>query len=282
MRIGLVTDSTADMPDEFYSDNQIKVVPLYVRFGEEVFKDWVDMTPADFYPRMRQVTELPKTSQPSVEDFLNVYRSFEGYDGVVSIHLSSKLSGTIQSAEVAAADSPVPVTVIDGKQGSIATGILLAEAARARDAGADMDEIKQVVEDAIEDIRIAFCVDTLKYLEMGGRIGKAKFLAASLLKIRPVLTLVDGEVTPFKKVKSRAKVVEEMVAFVKDRSAGRPVRIGFVHAGCPEVADELRGAVLASGVKIESEVVSEMGCVIGTYLGPGSFALVTLPVRTAR
>lgn len=276
-RIGIVTDSTADMPDGYYKEHEVAVVPLYVRFGDKVYRDWLDMKPKEFYTRMRLADELPKTSQPSVEDFLSAYRWFEGYDGVVSIHLSGELSGTVQSAKLAAEQSPVPVRVVDGRQASIATGFVLDVAVKARDEGKDLVEIESIAKRASEEIKIAFTVDSLRYLEMGGRIGKAKYLAASLLKIRPVLTLVDGVVGAHKAVKGRSRLIGEMVDLIGQSTAGKSVHIGYAHADCPESVDEMREAVRAAGINVASEIISEIGCVIGTYVGPGGYAMVIRP-----
>lgn len=277
--IGIVTDSTADMPADFYGKNRVRVVPLYVRFGEEVYKDWVDISPDEFYARMKTVTELPKTSQPSVEDFAMAYREFEGYDGIISIHLSGKLSGTIESASIAAQRSPVPVAVVDGIQASFATGMIVQEIVRAREEGRDLEELEEIANRLAREIKIAFYVDTLKYLEMGGRIGKAKYLAASLLKIKPILALVDGEVHPHKTVKGRAKVLEEMGRFVAGSASGGPVHMAYAYTDCPESIDEMKAAVASTGVEVASEVESRIGCVIGTYVGPGAFALIVRPAE---
>ncbi len=276
-KIGIVTDSTADMPSEYYDENEVTVVPLYVRFGDEVYRDWVDMAPKEFYSRMRRASELPKTSQPSVDDFLSAYHKFEGYDGIASIHLSGELSGTVQSAQLAAEKSPVPVRVIDGRQASIATGFVLEAAIKARGEGKGLDEIETIANRASKEIKIAFTVDSLKYLEMGGRIGKAKYLAASLLKIRPVLTLTDGVVGPHKAVKGKNRLIAEMVDLIRQSAAGRSVRIGYAHADSPESVEEIRKAVRAADIKVASEIVSEIGCVIGTYVGPGGYAVVMMP-----
>ncbi|MCL5291079.1 MAG: DegV family protein [Actinobacteria bacterium] len=274
-KIGIVTDSTADMPADFYESNEIKVVPLYVRFGEEeIYRDWEDIGPGEFYARMRTATELPKTSQPSVEDFTRAYEEFEGCDGVISLHLSGKLSGTIQSAQIAAENAPVPVYVIDGEQASAATGLILQGLVKARDEGQGIDRVKQIAERLAKETKILFCVESLKYLEMGGRIGRAKYLAASLLKIKPILTLVDGEVAPFKTVKSRTKALDEIAGFSKSYADGRPVHVCYAHADNSEIIPTLRDTLRGTGVELASEVEAEIGCVIGAYIGPGAFALV--------
>lgn len=275
-KIAIVTDSTADMPLSYYKDNDIAMVPLYVRFGEDAYKDWVEMPPSKFYDKLRASDVLPKTSQPSVQDFIDAYTPYAGYDHIFSIHLSSQLSGTCQSAEIARQNVDTPVTVVDSKLASVATAFIVDEVVKARDAGSGVAEISGLIETLMRDTRILFCVDTLKYLELGGRIGKAQALAGSILNIKPILTLEDGIVVPLKKVKGRKKVFKELVDILKEQKAGK-IKLGIIHADAPETARELEEHIKDAGIPYELALSTQIGSVIGTYVGPGTFGLMYYP-----
>ncbi|MBE0447911.1 MAG: DegV family protein [Actinobacteria bacterium] len=275
-KIAIVTDSTADMPPSYYEENDVTMVPLVVRFGEDLYKDWVEMPPKKFYAMMRAASAPPKTSQPSVQDFIEAYRKHSGCDHIFSIHLSSKLSGTYQSANIASQSIKVPVTVIDSKQASIGTALILGELIKARNEGKGVAEISRIAEDLIRSIRILFCVDTLKYLELGGRIGKASALVGSILNIKPILTLDDGIVVPLKKVKGRKKLYKEIVEIMK-KTAAKKIKVGMIHADAPEIIADLENLIRAEGIKYDMLISSEIGSVIGTYVGPGTFGVVFYP-----
>lgn len=275
-KAAIVTDSTADLPLSYYEEHEVFMVPLVVRFGEESHKDWIEMPPSRFYQRLRSSSILPKTSQPSVADFAEIYRKLASqYEHIVSVHLSSKLSGTVQSAEIASQDVDVPVTIVDTKLASLGTGMVLDTLVKARDAGADGKEIADLAWDISGRIKILFTVGTLKYLEMGGRIGKAQALVGSLLNIKPLLTLQDGIVIPYKKIKGTKRVYEEMVAFLKQNiGSGGLLHLGLAHADCPAAIVRLKEMVEEAGVKPGVLIESEVGAVIGTYTGPDSFAMM--------
>ncbi len=275
MRIGFCTDSTTDMPAEFYREHDVRMVPLTVRFGEETYKDWVEMPPDIFYARLRGVTELPKTTQPSPADFLAAYNDLaERFDHVISFHLSSRLSGTVQSAEIAAKDSPVPVTVVDGRLASLGTGLALDGLLRARNRGAGLDGLVEMARGFKRRLHLVFNVATLRYLQMGGRIGKAAALAGALLSVRPLLVLDDeGVVDTYRKVKGESRVYQEMVDYVVERGGlDRPIRLALAHADSPPACERLREMLREAGVVWESLTIGEIGSVIGTYLGPDAFA----------
>ncbi|HZD58856.1 MAG TPA: DegV family protein [Anaerolineae bacterium] len=275
-KIAIVTDSTADMPPSYYEKNDITMVPLVVRFGEDMYKDWVEVPPKKFYAMMRAASTLPKTSQPSVQDFIAAYNKHSDCDHIFSIHLSSKLSGTYQSADIARQSVDVPVSVIDTRLASIGTAIIVGELVKARDEGKGAAEMANIADELISSTKILFCVDTLKYLELGGRIGKASVLVGSILNIKPILTLEDGIVVPLKKVKGRKKVFKEIVETMKEAPAGR-LKVGTIHADAPESIAELEGIMRAEGIQYDKLMSSEIGSVIGTYVGPGAFGVVFYP-----
>lgn len=275
-RISIVTDSTADMPLSYYEENNVQMVPLMVRFEEEVFKDWIDLRPREFYKTMKTSNVLPKTSQPSVAQFAEIYGKLaDDCEQIVSIHLSSGLSGTVQAAQMAAEMVDVPVTVIDTKTASLGTGLIVDAAVKARDADLLAKEVIKKTQDATTNSKIVFIVGTLKYLHLGGRIGKAQALVGSMLSIKPILTLEDGIVVPYKKVKGINRAYSEMRQFMTETIKGKgDLHVGFAHADCPEGLQRLKDTVKEEIAGASSIIESEIGCVIGTYVGPGAFAVV--------
>ncbi len=274
-KIAIVTDSTADLPLSYYEENNIQMVPLMVRFGEESFRDWIDINPKEFYQRMRNSDILPKTSQPSVAQFAQVYQKLAGEaEQIVSIHLSSELSGTVQAAEMARDMANVPVTVIDTKSGSLGTGLIVDTAVRAKRAGLSAEEVIKKVREATDKLRIVFLVGTLKYLHLGGRIGKAQALLGSMLSTKPILTLDNGVVTPHKKVRGIKKAYSEMKNFFIQNVTGKgALHVVFAHADCLDEVQRLQEMIKSETRNAATLIESEIGSVIGAYTGPGTFAV---------
>ncbi len=281
-RIGFVTDSTADLDPAYYDEHDVVMVPLAVRFGKESYLDWVEMRPETFYQALAASEVLPKTSQPSAQQFIEAYdRLARRCDSIISLHLSAALSGTVQSAEIAARQADVPVTVIDTKLASLGIALVLDEALKARSGGASHDDLVEIISRRSSSVSTLFYVDTLRYLEKGGRIGKAAALVGSLLKIRPILQLgEDGIVAPYKKVKGTQRVYAELVQAVADHAAGGPVKIALVHAANPESLQRLKRLLDEKGIAFDVVFESYVGSVIGTYLGPGAFGLIFCPAET--
>lgn len=280
--VGIVCDSTCDLEPSWYADNNVRMVPLTVFFGEEAHRDWVQMRPEEFFKRLTSASSLPTTSQPSPADFAAVYADLaaEGCEQIVSIHLTSKLSGTFESATMAAADAPIPVHVVDTKRVTAGTALIVKAAVATRARGGSSDEILSTANDLTEKMRLFFVLDTLDYLVKGGRAGKAQGLAASLLSIKPVLTFNDeGTIEPFKKVKGMRKAITELAAHVAEdsRSNGR-VRVGILHAQAVDLADELVKALDAAGADYELDSIEQVGAVIGTYAGPRAVGAAYYPV----
>lgn len=282
-RVGIVTDSTCDLELAEYDRLGVSMVPLKVLFGEESFRDWVDLDPADFYVKLAASPTLPKTSQPSPADFTAAYQKLadEGCDGIVSIHLSAALSGTCASALMAAEDAPVPVHVVDTKKATQAVALVVKAACEARDEGLDAEQVAKRALDVTEKTRLFFVVDTLDNLVKGGRAGKAQGLAAALLNIKPVLEVnSDGIVAPFKKVKGRKKALAEVAAHVAEEArALGPMRLALLHACTDDCAADLRQEIEAAGAGLEVEWTGVVGAVIGTYAGPGAVGCAYYPIR---
>lgn len=280
-KIGLVTDSTCDLLPSELAEMDVVAVPLKVLFGNESYLDWIELAPEEFYAKLKSDPVLPKTSQPSPADFAETYRKLadEGCEGIVSFHLSAALSGTFESAVMAAADAPIPVRVIDTKTVCQGLGAIVRRAVEARDAGLDLDAVTARIEETAASTRIFFVLDTLEYLVKGGRAGKAQGLAASLLNIKPVLTVnTDGIIEPFKKIKGRHKAISEIVAHVvEDARENGPMIVTILHACTPESAEALKADLLASGAEIEVESIGLVGAVIGTYAGQGAIGVAYHP-----
>lgn len=281
-KIGIVADSTSDLGPQWFSDNDVRMVPLKVLFGEDSYLDWIDMTPEEFYRKLQTSPTLPKTSQPSPAEFAKVYSELagEGCTEIVSIHLTAALSGTFESATMAAADSPVPVRIVDTKLVSQATALCIKAALAAREAGGGADEIEAAARETAASTRIFFVLDTLEYLVKGGRAGKAAGLAASLLNIKPILTFnSEGTIEPFKKVKGLKKAMTELAAHVAAESAAAPLELTIFQASAPDIADGLRASLDLAKANYSLESVGAVGSVIGTYAGPRAVGVAYHPAR---
>jgi DegV family protein with EDD domain len=286
MKIVIVTDSTADLPLEYYADNDVVMVPLTVHFGDEIYKDWVDMPPDRFYPTMEASVAagiLPKTSQPPAGDFVEAYQNLaeQGVDHIISIHISAKLSGTLQSAKGATGIfKDVPVTLVDSENTALLLGAFVKELVAARDGGADVDEMVAVANRAKEWGKMFFTVKTLKYLELGGRIGKASALLGTLLSVKPLLTLEDGSVGAKGKASGAKKAMAEMANLIKEESLKRPegtkAKLILAYTDNPDVLTTAKAAVDAAGVVYEEVIEGQVGSVIGTYVGPGAYMICIL------
>lgn len=241
-----------------------------------MYKDWVELDPVTFYQKLTQSTELPRTSQPSPEDFVNVFKEeIENGNEVVSIHLSSKLSGTYNSACLARdmLDSS-KIFVVDGKTASIGTGILAVLAKRLADEGKSAKEIVETITKKTTTIRHLFAVETLEYLKKGGRISPAKATLGNILNIKPILHLVDGVVEPFDKVRGMKRALPRIIEEVKKKGLDLSKQLcGLSYAGTIEEAKE-QAKIIQRELEIGELIITQIGSVIGTYVGPGTVAFI--------
>jgi DegV family protein with EDD domain len=268
----IVLDSTADFPDAQQHHPNWRVVPLYVNFGTESFRDGIDLTAAEFYEKLRTSPDLPTTSQPTPGDFLAVYEELAGYERILSIHLAANLSGTFQSAGTAAAQlGDGRVRTIDSETASVATTMLALAIQRRLDRGTTDEEIDELVERYLHEHGLLFTVDTLEFLARGGRIGRAKAFAGQLMNVKPILTISQGEVLPVKRVRGNRKAVQEFVEALDSHTRDEPgLRIGIAHAEAPERVVELEKMVRDRRPHAEIEMESALGAVIGAHAGPGT------------
>jgi DegV family protein with EDD domain len=267
----VVLDSTADFPEAQDRFPNWRVVPLYVRFGDESKRDYVEITPEEFYARLRTATELPTTSQPTPGDFLATYEQLADYEHVYVLNISAKLSGTHQSAQTAAAEIGDKVRTIDTGSASAAIAMLGFAIQRRLKRGTDDAEIDELVARYKQDARLLFTVDTLEFLQKGGRIGRAAAFAVNLLHVKPILTIADGEVLPLKRVRGNQKAVQEFARTFEGATTDSPsLRVGIAAADAPDRIETLRALVAATRPKAQIEIATTLGPVVGTHAGPGT------------
>ncbi len=271
----IVIDSTADFPDAQSHYPNWRVVPLYVNFGTDSFKDGVDLTAAQFYERLRTSPELPTTSQPTPADFLAAYEELRVYERIVSLHVSAKVSGTFASAEAAAEElGHGVVRAIDTETASASIAMLALAIQRRLERGTTDEEVDALVERYRRERGLLFTVDTLEFLQRGGRIGKARAFAGTLLHVKPILSIRDGEVEPIKRVRGERKAFAELAEALESETRDEPAyRLGVAHAAAPERAAELEALVRERRPRAELELVVTLGAVIGAHAGPGTLAL---------
>lgn len=273
--IVILTDSAADIDQSTRESLGIEMVPLKVIFGEETYLDSVTIKPQEFYQKLAASDVMPSTSQPSPLEFLEAYKRIVDKHGkdvqIIAIMLSAALSGTYQSAVIAKSmlEEEIDVTIIDSKKASYLHGLAAIEAARAVQKGKSKQQILDLVERYIKDVQVYFIVDTLEYLQKGGRIGKAQALIGSLLNIKPILTLEpDGQVVPFDKVRGTKKAINRMLDELKSYAGSTPVKVVIVHGNALEEAQALMERIKGEFTVVES-IVEELGPVIATHGGPG-------------
>jgi DegV family protein with EDD domain len=269
----IVLDSTADFPEAPERYANWRVVPLYVLFGDESYRDYVELSPAEFYAKLRTANTLPTTSQPTPGDFLKTYEELEGYERIYSVHISAELSGTYQSATTAAAEVGDKVRTVDSESASAAIAMLGLAVQRRLERGTTDEDIDALVQRFREQAGLIFTVDTLEFLRRGGRLGRASAWAGQLLHVKPLLT-IKREVVPLKRVRGNAKAMQEFVSQFTSETVDAPtLKVGIVHADAPERAEQLKKMVHGERPQAEVEIVTTLGAVVGTHGGPGTVGL---------
>lgn len=280
-KIRIVTDSTADIPLSVREDLEIEMVPLKVHFGTETYQDAVTIQSDQFYEKLSQASELPSTSQPSPVDFLDAYkRLIQRQDqNIISIHLSSALSGTYQSAVLAKSlmEEKADIAIVDSKSASYGLGMLVVAAAKAAKEGKSKKECLQIVHTLRDTTKLYFMVDTLEFLQKGGRIGKAAALFGSLLNIKPILSIDNnGEVTPVDKVRGQKKAMARIIELLQQEFAGKKINVAVAHSKALHTAEEL-SSLVQEHFQVNELSYTSIGPVIGTHVGPGAAALFVSP-----
>ncbi|MGQ9628745.1 MAG: DegV family protein [bacterium] len=272
MGVKVVCDSTLDLPDDYIRRHDIAMVPLSVRFGEEFFKERVEISIPEFWRRLIGSDVLPSTTQPSPQDFKEVFeRLGRGGNSIICITLSSKLSGTYQAATLAARDlADLDIAVVDSKSASIGTGLIAQAAVEALESGRGKDGALSVIQKVIERQKIFFIVDTLEYLQKGGRIGKAQAFLGTILNFKPILGLEDGVVVPVERERGRKKAIRRLVDLVEADVKGEEIFCAVASSATEDMEGmrEQLSEELRARLGIGEIPKYHVGAVIGAHAGP--------------
>ncbi len=273
--IRIVTDSTAALPENLVKKYNIVVVPLKVAFEDEVYSDGVDINPSQFFEKIKKTNIFPKTSQPSVEDFYNAYKALENADAIISIHISSKLSGTIGSASTARSMLPFSekIYVIDSLVTEFALGYMVIEIGRAIEEGKNLNEIFDIIDKMKKNNETLFTVDTLEYLYRGGRIGAAQAWMGSILQIKPILELRNGAIEPVERVRTKQKVKDRILEIMKDRIGDVPVKVAVAYSDNAEELKDIEKEVYEK-FNVKEYYFVPFSCTILSHIGPGSWGII--------
>ena len=267
----VVTDSTADLPDDWRARYGIEVVPLKVLFGKETFRDGVDMDNEEFFRRLAASSSLPTTSAPSPGEFAEVYqRLARDHDGCISIHIGAQLSATSEAARVGASSvEGFKINVIDSQSVSMPVAFLCRIAAECE----NLDAATEAVRSRIPKTRVLALLDTLRYLEMGGRLSRAQAMIGTMLDLKPLLLVAGAEIKPVDRVRTRSRAIPRMVEYFKN---DLPVEhVSVMHAQAPDEAEQI-AAALRKDLPGREVTVGQIGCVLGTHTGPKTLGLTYL------
>lgn len=270
MSVAIVTDSTSDLPEKLADEHGISIVPLYVHFGEDAFRDGLDIKAEEFYARLQSGGAFPTTSAPSPGTFVELYRNLaKSHDSIISLHISSKVSAThsaaTQAAEVVKGEG-ITVQVVDTMQASMALGLVAISVARRASAGATLAELAELAKSLSARATFTGLVETLEYLQKGGRIGKAQALVGSLLRIKPILALVDGEAHGIERARTRTRGIARIKSLVAEAAPLEALCV--LHTTDPALAQEIADD-LNQYAPDGKPLIARLGPVVGTYLGPG-------------
>ncbi len=276
-KIKILTDSTSDLDKGTREKNNIHMIPLNVYFGEKSYKDGIDILPEEFYKELQTNPDHPKTSQPTPEDFKTKYEELlKDNNEVISIHLSSKMSGTIQSANIAKKElNTDKIHIIDSEIITHLLGLITIECSKAAEKGMKAKEIVEMVTRIKSDMHLYFVVDTLEFLQKGGRIGKASAIIGGLLNIKPILQVKDGEVCPFEKIRGTKKALARMTELLSnylEKHKGDEIKVALAHAAGPELLNQLTDR-LNKVYDCSKATIGQIGPVVGAHAGPGALAI---------
>ncbi len=274
MAVKIITDSTCDLTPDLVKELGIINLPTYLLFGTKSYRDGVDITTDEFYQKLLHEPIYPTTSQPTPQDFLNAYNTDPNGDGFICINISAKLSGTLNSAEQAKKifNGKAPIEIIDSQTVSLGLGILVVTAARMAKAGKSIAEIAASIRAMVPQGRLLILFDTLEYLAKGGRIGKVKSLMGSILNVKPIVAVKDGELVPSGQVRNRGKGKDKLVEFAN--SFSNVAEMGILYSTTPDEANELADRVTVFPRK--NIYVNRVGPVLATHAGPGVLGIAVL------
>jgi len=277
-KVAVLTDSTAYLPAKLVDQYGIHVIPVIVQWGSQRFLDGVDITPTEFHRRLREDPIHPTTTQPNPDEFLRIYEQLATeYDAIVAPLISTELSGTVNSAQIAMSDfDRIPVRVVDTRLTSMGLGFAALAAARAAAQGKPLEEVEEAARAAASRAKVMFIVDTLEYLHRGGRIGGASRLLGTALNIKPLLHLNEGRVDALERVRTKKKAISRMLDLAAQYTDGRPVRAAVIHADALEEAKMLESRVDKRFECLELHV-TDLSPAIAFHTGPGTLALAVCP-----
>lgn len=270
--IRIVTDSSCDLPPALVGQYGLEVVPLTIRFGSDEYVDGRDLEPGDFWKKLRSSDQLPETAAPSAGSFLQAFQALfdAGATGIVALTLSGQLSGTYQSAVIAAEQLGYPIRVLDSRTVSMGLGLPVLAAARAASAGGDLAAVVEAAVDAADGTHVLAALQTLEFLKRGGRIGGAQALVGSLLDIKPLIAVEDGVVNAAGRVRTRSKAKHALSVHVRDR-ADRIVEVAVLHGDAADVEPFVES--IADVLPGRTPIVAQLGPVVGTHSGPGTLGV---------
>jgi DegV family protein with EDD domain len=276
-RIAVVTDSTAYLPQTQAAAAGVTVVPVQVVIGGQTF-DEMDISAADVTEALREWRPI-STSRPAPSAFITMYQrlALEGATGVVSVHLSGAMSATVESAELAAKEVSLPVRVIDSRTVGMGLGFPVLSAAQAASSGADIDTVEQIARNRSAASSVLFYVDTLEYLRRGGRIGKAAALLGSALSVKPLLQLVDGNVSPMEKVRTTSRALTRLEDLAVELVGTGAADVAVQHLANPDRARALAAGIQERAGGSVAVTIGEVGAVVGAHVGPGMIAIAVCP-----
>jgi DegV family protein with EDD domain len=271
-RIAIVTDSTADLPRDLIEEFAIRVIPQILIMGDRTWLDGVDIDSPTFYDLLQSSPHFPSSSQPSVVTFQETFTELaQEADGIVAVLVSEELSGTLNSAQIAAANLPnIPIEIIDSRSVSLQLGFIVLAAAQAAAAGGNLESVANAARALVGKVQVYFVVDTLEYLHRGGRIGSATKLLGSALDLKPVLRIKNGAVEPLTRVRTRRKALATLLDLIQEQVVDKDrVHLAVLHVADPEGAAHVAQQIEARFKPVEL-ITSECGPVIGTHAGPGT------------
>ena len=272
MKLAIVTDSVSDISPKIAKELDIKVVPLTVIFGTEQFLDGIELSIAEFFKKLETDPNHPSTSQPSPEAFVKTYEKLlkEGYE-ILSVHVSAKLSGTINSAEQAIKTIDTnKIKIIDTGSASMAQGLVAMSAARAAKNAKSLDELADIAESTAKKTTVFVAMDTMEFLKRGGRIGKAKAMLGSILNIKPIITTNDGEIVPHSRARTIKKAISSMINDMGEKD--QIIEVAVLHSTTPDLAKDVMTQINAQNLN-NAGTITEIGPVVGTHAGPGCLAI---------
>ena len=272
MKLAIVTDSVSDISPKIAKELDIKVVPLTVIFGTEQFLDGIELSNAEFFKKLETDPNHPSTSQPSPEAFVKTYEKLlkEGYE-ILSVHVSAKLSGTINSAEQAIkAIGTNKIKIVDTGSASMAQGLVAMSAARAAKNAKSLDELADIAESTSKKTTVFVAMDTMEFLKRGGRIGKARAMLGSILNIKPIITTNDGEIVPHSRARTIKKAISSMINDMGEKD--QIIEVAVLHSTTPDLAKDVLTQINAQNLN-NPGTITEIGPVVGTHAGPGCLAI---------